>query len=117
MAVLSKRVGLLGTENAFKIGPKIRAIEDQGKKVIKCNLGEPDFPFRASSRKRSSDRSTWTTPTTAIPRASFPCGRRSPGISSETRGIDADPGRVVVFPGGKPPIGLSQEAYCDPGTR
>ena len=44
MALFSKRVGLLGTENAFKIGPKIRAIEDQGKKVIKCNLGEPDFP-------------------------------------------------------------------------
>ena len=44
MALFSKQVGLLGTENAFKIGPKIRAIEDQGKKVIKCNLGEPDFP-------------------------------------------------------------------------
>jgi len=45
VAVLSKRIGLLDTENAFKIGPKIRSLEDQGKKVIKCNLGEPDFPL------------------------------------------------------------------------
>ena len=47
MRVLSERVGLLDTENAFKIGPKIRAIEEQGGKVIKCNLGEPDFPVPA----------------------------------------------------------------------
>ena len=31
MALFSKKVGLLGTENAFKIGPKIRALEEQGK--------------------------------------------------------------------------------------
>ena len=34
---------------------------------------------------------------------------------SETRGIEVDPERVVVFPGGKPPIGLAQQVYCDPG--
>ena len=44
MGLLSKRAGLIDTENAFKIGPQIRAIEEQGKRVIKCNLGEPDFP-------------------------------------------------------------------------
>ena len=32
-----------------------------------------------------------------------------------TRGVEADPRRVVVFPGGKPPIGMSQMAYCSPG--
>ncbi|MGA2613970.1 MAG: hypothetical protein ABSG38_11020 [Spirochaetia bacterium] len=44
MPLFAKTMLLLGTENAFKIGPKILAIEGQGKKVIKCNLGEPDFP-------------------------------------------------------------------------
>jgi aspartate aminotransferase len=45
MGLFAKRAGLIDTENAFKIGPQIRAIEEQGKKrVIKCNLGEPDFP-------------------------------------------------------------------------
>lgn len=59
MAVLSKRIGLLDTENAFKIGPKIRSLEDQGKSVIKCNLGEPDFPVPAFIKeevKRQIDR-------------------------------------------------------------
>jgi aspartate/methionine/tyrosine aminotransferase len=31
------------------------------------------------------------------------------------RGLEVTPERVVVFPGGKPPIGFSQEIYCDPG--
>ncbi|MFH2055887.1 MAG: aminotransferase class I/II-fold pyridoxal phosphate-dependent enzyme, partial [bacterium] len=34
---------------------------------------------------------------------------------SETRGIRAEAERVVVFPGGKPPIGLCQQTYCGPG--
>ena len=33
----------------------------------------------------------------------------------ETRGIDATPDRVVLFPGAKPPIGFCQQIYCDPG--
>ena len=36
-------------------------------------------------------------------------------IVSRTRKIDVSPDRVVVFPGGKPPIGLTQQTYCNPG--
>ena len=43
--LFSDRTLQLGTENAFKIGPYIKAVEDAGHKVIKCNLGEPDFPL------------------------------------------------------------------------
>ena len=45
MVLFSQRTGLIDTESAFKIGPQIRFLEDQGKRVIKCNLGEPDFPL------------------------------------------------------------------------
>ena len=44
-SLFSARTRLLGSENAFRIGPQIKALEDQGLKVIKCNLGEPDFPL------------------------------------------------------------------------
>ena len=44
MGLISQRTGLIDTESAFKIGPQIKGLEDQGKRVIKCNLGEPDFP-------------------------------------------------------------------------
>ena len=36
MALLAKRVDLIDTENAFKVGPYIRLLEDQGKKAAKC---------------------------------------------------------------------------------
>src|SRR5512140_2029726 len=39
-SLYSDRTQQLGTENAFKIGPYIRAVEEQGHKVVKCNLGE-----------------------------------------------------------------------------
>ncbi len=115
MAVLSKRIGLLDTENAFKIGPKIKAIEDQGKKVIKCNLGEPDFPvpgFIKDEVKRQIDLDNTHY---CDPQGILSLREAVARHFHETRGIPTDPQRVVVFPGGKPPIGLSQEAYCDPG--
>jgi aspartate aminotransferase len=115
MGLFSKRVGLMDTENAFKIGPYIRAIEEQGKKVIKCNLGEPDFPvpqFIKEEVKRQID----------IDNTHYcdPQGVLSLRVAiakhlSETRGIRATPDRIVVFPGAKPPIGLCQQTYCDPG--
>ena len=43
MSLYADRVYQLDTENAFKVGPYIRKVEDMGHKVIKCNLGEPDF--------------------------------------------------------------------------
>ena len=115
MSLLSKRVGWMDTENAFRIGPHIRAIEEQGKKVIKCNLGEPDFPvpqFIKEEVKRQIDEDNT--------HYCDPQGILSLRVSiakhlSETRGIRATPDRIVVFPGAKPPIGLCQQTYCDPG--
>ena len=43
----ARRIALLDSENAFKIGPHIREIEAEGERVIKCNIGEPDFPLPA----------------------------------------------------------------------
>ena len=41
----ARRMALLDSENAFKIGPYIREVESAGERVIKCNIGEPDFPL------------------------------------------------------------------------
>jgi len=115
MVLLAKRAGLIDTENAFKIGPQIRAIEEQGKKVIKCNLGEPDFPvpdFVKEEVKRQLDLDN----THYCDPQGIPALRKAIAKHfSETRGIKATPDRVVVFPGAKPPIGLTQQTYCDPG--
>lgn len=115
MELLSKRAGLLDTENAFKIGPYIRSIEEQGKKVIKCNLGEPDFPvpeFIKEEVKRQIDQdNTHYCDPQGIPSLRKAIAKQL----SDTRGIRATSDRVVVFPGAKPPIGLCQQTYCNPG--
>ena len=115
MSLFSERAGLIDTENAFKIGPQIRAIEEQGKKVIKCNLGEPDFPvpeFIKEEVKRQLDLDN----THYCDPQGIPSLRKAIAEHfSKTRGIQATPDRVVVFPGAKPPIGLCQQTYCDPG--
>jgi aspartate/methionine/tyrosine aminotransferase len=115
MDLFAKRAGLIDTENAFKIGPQIRAIEDQGKRVIKCNLGEPDFPvpeFIKEEVKRQIDLdNTHYCDPQGIPSLRKAIAKHL----SETRGIEATPDRVVVFPGAKPPIGLCQQTYCNVG--
>jgi aspartate/methionine/tyrosine aminotransferase len=115
MVSLARRVGLIDTENAFKIGPKIRAIEERGKKVIKCNLGEPDFPVpefikEEVTRQLDLDNTHYCDPQ-GIPSLRKAIAKHF----SETRGIKAAPDRIVVFPGAKPPIGLCQQTFCDPG--
>lgn len=115
MGLLSKRALLIDTENAFKIGPHIRSLEEQGKRVIKCNLGEPDFPVPAFikeevKRQIDLDNTHYCDPQ-GIPSLRKAIAKHF----SETRGIRATPERVVVFPGAKPPIGLCQQTYCDPG--
>lgn len=115
MGLLSQRALLIDTENAFKIGPHIRSLEEQGKRVIKCNLGEPDFPvpeFIKEEVKRQIDLdNTHYCDPQGIPSLRKAIAKHL----SETRGIAATPERVVVFPGAKPPIGLCQQTYCDPG--
>jgi aspartate aminotransferase len=115
MAVLSRMIGLLDTENAFKIGPKIRALEDQGKKVIKCNLGEPDFPLPAFIKEEVKRQIDLDNTHYCDPQGLLTLRQAVAEHFSRTRGIEADPRRIVVFPGAKPPIGMSQEAYCNPG--
>lgn len=115
MGLLSKRALLIDTENAFKIGPHIRSLEEQGKRVIKCNLGEPDFPVpefikEEVKRQINLDNTHYCDPQ-GIPSLRKAIAKHF----SETRGIKATPERVVVFPGAKPPIGLCQQTYCDPG--
>ena len=115
MGLFAKRASVIDTENAFKIGPLIRFIEEKGKGVIKCNLGEPDFPvpqFIKEEVKRQLDLDN----THYCDPQGIPTLRKAVAKHlSETRGIQATPDRIVVFPGAKPSIGLCQQTYCDPG--
>lgn len=113
--LFSRRTKLIGSENAFRIGPQIRELEARGHKVIKCNLGEPDFPLArhiADEVKRQIDLDLTHY---CDPQGILPLREAIARTMSARRGLTITPDRVVVFPGGKPAIGLTQQTYCNPG--
>jgi aspartate/methionine/tyrosine aminotransferase len=113
--VFARRVSALGTENAFKIGPRIREVELRGERVIKCNLGEPDFALPAHIAEEVKRQIDLDQTHYVDPQGIEPLRKAIAKSMGERRGLKITPDRVVVFPGAKPPIGFAQQAYCDPG--
>ena len=115
MSLIARRIARIGSENAFKIGPLIAEVESRGHRVIRCNLGEPDFELPAHIRDAVKQAIDDGMTHYVDPQGILPLREAVARHMSETRGIDVTPDRVVVFPGGKPAIGLCEEAYVDPG--
>ena len=105
----------IGTESAFEVLVKARALEKQGKNIIHLEIGEPDFPTPAhvvEAGKRALDEG-WTKygPTAGLPEL-----RESiAAYISRTRGIKVDLDNVCVVPGGKPIMFFAMEALIEPG--
>jgi aspartate/methionine/tyrosine aminotransferase len=115
MALFADRLSTMGTENAFKIGPHIAGLESRGHKVVKLNLGEPDFsaPQWVKDeviRQIAADNSHY-----CDPQGILPFREAIARQVSTTRGLEISPDRVCVFPGGKPSIGFAQQIYGNPG--
>ena len=113
--LFADRVAMLDTENAFKVGPYIKEVEDAGHQVVRCNIGEPDFPLPrhiAEEVKRQIDNDLTHY---NDPQGILPLREAIAHTMGEARGIHITPDRVVVFPGAKPPIGFTQQTYCNAG--
>ena len=115
MKLISERTGRIATENAFKIGPYIRQLEEAGNKVVKCNLGEPDFPLPAHIRDEVKRQLDLDNVHYTDPQGVIGLRRAVANYIGAARGLEYSPEQVVVFPGGKPPIGLCQQTYTNPG--
>jgi aspartate aminotransferase len=113
--LFADRVAMIDTENAFKVGPFIKELEDAGHHVVRCNIGEPDFPLPrhiAEEVKRQIDLDLTHY---NDPQGILPLREAIAHTMGEARGIHITPDRVVVFPGAKPPIGFTQQTYCNAG--
>jgi aspartate/methionine/tyrosine aminotransferase len=99
---VAERMGRLGTESAFEVLARARALERQGKSVIHLEIGEPDFDTPAHVRdaaKRALDAgATHYGPSAGLPELREAIARHI----GETRGIAVSPDEVVVTPGAKP---------------
>jgi aspartate aminotransferase len=96
------RVYRLGTETAFEVLARARALEAEGKHIIHLQIGEPDFP----TPKNICDagvKSILAGDTHYTPAPGTMDVRKAiADYVSRTRGLDFVPENVVMTPGAKP---------------
>ena len=113
---VAARMNDLGTETAFEVLAKARALEAQGREIIHLEIGEPDFEtprhIVEAGMKAISDGYTHYGPTAGLPELTAAVARNS----REVRGINTDPANVVVTPGGKPIMFYVLLALAEPGV-
>ena len=112
---LATRMERLGTETAFEVLVKAKALEAQGRDIIHLEIGEPDFDTPSNIIEAGCD---------AL-RKGFTHYGPSAGMMelreviaqhvSETRRVNVTPDEVVVVPGGKPIIFFSILALAEDG--
>jgi aspartate aminotransferase len=111
---LAERMSRLGTETAFEVLNRARALEKQGKDIIHLEIGEPDFSTPPNIINAAIDalHAGWTH---YGPSAGLPDLRQAIANEvSSSRSVPVTPEEVVVVPGGKPIIFFSILALVDP---
>ena len=96
MDLLSKRVKMIDTENAFKVGPYIARVEQTGHTVIKCNLGEPDFPLPQHIREEVKRQLDEDNAHYCDPQGILPLRKAVANHVNRTRGLHATPDQVAA---------------------
>ena len=112
---LSSRMARLGTETAFEVLNRARALEKQGRSIIHLEIGEPDFATPANIVDAAVDalHMGWTH---YGPSAGLPDLRKEiADYVSRTRNVPVTSDEVVVVPGGKPIIFYTMLTFVDPG--
>ena len=113
--LLARRMKLLGTETAFEVLSKAKALERQGKKIVHLEIGEPDFDTPKHIVEAGVDalRAGWTHygPSAGLPELREAIAK----YVSRTRQVTVHPEEVVVVPGGKPIMFYAMLALIDEG--
>ena len=112
---LSERLARLGTETAFDVLVRARALEAQGRSVIHLEIGEPDFntptPVVEAGIEALRGGATHYGPSAGLPELRQAIAEDS----AARRGAKATPEMIVVTPGGKPIMFYLILALVDPG--
>ena len=110
---LARRMARLGTETAFEVLVKARALEAKGKDIVHLEIGEPDFdtPSNVIEAATEALHKGWTHygPSAGLPQLREAIAQ----YVSQTRKVKVTPEEVVVVPGGKPIIFFTMLALVE----
>jgi aspartate/methionine/tyrosine aminotransferase len=112
--MLAKATARLGTETAFEVLAKARALEAEGRSVVHLEIGEPDFdtpPHIVEAAIRAlRDGYTHYGPSPGLPEARAAVA----DYAGRLRGITIPPEHVVITPGAKPILFFGILSLVDP---
>lgn len=116
MLHLASGMGRLGTESAFEVLARAKALEAQGKSIISLSIGQPDFQTPGhiveAAIKALKDGHHGYTPANGIPQV-----REAVAADLNKRhGVNVDPGNVLVVPGGKVTMFFAILMFGEPGA-
>ena len=112
---LADRMSRLGTESAFEVLARAKALEAAGTPVIHLEIGEPDFPTARHIAEAAVD-ALRAGHTHYVPAPGIPALREAVAAFLERTGrMRAAPDRVVVTPGAKPIMFFTILALAGPG--
>ena len=112
---LASRMARLGTETAFEVLVKAKALQAQGRDIVHLEIGEPDFDTPRNIIDAAVDALhkgfTHYGPSAGLMELREVIAQHV----SETRRVNVTPDEVVVVPGGKPIIFFSILALAEQG--
>jgi aspartate aminotransferase len=112
---LASRMARLGTETAFEVLAKAKALEAQGRDIVHLEIGEPDFDTPGNIIEAAivalHKGYTHYGPSAGLMELREVIAQ----YISETRRVNVSADEVVVVPGGKPIIFFSILALCEHG--
>jgi aspartate aminotransferase len=112
---LAERMGRLGTESAFEVLARAKALEAAGKRIIHLEIGEPDFPT-ADHISQAAIEALRAGQTHYVAAPGIPALREAVAAFLERTGrMRVAPDRVVVTPGAKPIMFFTILALAGPG--
>lgn len=113
---MAERMSRLGTESAFEVLARAKALQAAGKDVINLGIGAPDFHTPKNvveAGKRALDEGKhFYTPAKGIPEVREAVVRNV----KKYRGVDVDPNCVMIVPGGKPTMFFAMLMFGEKGT-
>lgn len=106
----------LGTESAFEVLARAKALEAAGRSVINLGIGQPDFQTAPhiveAACKALRDGHHGYTPAEGIPAL-----REAVAADLQRRhGVEVDPGQVLIVPGGKVTLFFAVIMFGEPGA-